>query len=78
MKKIGRTTVDIIIRYSIDHTSFEESIDEVMVVTNDVYATTPTSVIGIVEAVKTIMMTEGIDIYSKEETLKNEEDNCRN
>ena len=78
MKKIGRTTVDIIVRYSIDHTSFEESIDEVMVVTNDVYGTTPTMIIGIVEAVKTIMMTEGIDIYSKEETLKNEEDNCGN
>lgn len=78
MKKIGRTTVDIIVRYSIDHTSLEESIDEVMVVTNDVYATTPTMVIGIVEAAKTIMMTEGIDIYSKEDVLKNEEDNCGN
>ena len=78
MKKIGRTTVDIIVRYSIDHTSFEESIDEVMVVTNDVYATTPTMTIGIVEAVKTIMMTEGIDIYSKEDVLKNEENNCGN
>ena len=78
MKKIGRTTVDIIVRYSIDHTSFEESIDEVMVVTNDVYATTPTMIIGIVEAAKTIMMTEGIDIYSKEDDLKNEEDNCGN
>lgn len=77
MKKIGRTTVDIIVRYSIDHTSLEESIDEVMVVTNDVYATTPTMIIGIVEAAKTIMMTEGIDIYSKEDVVS-EENNSRN
>lgn len=77
MKKIGRTTVDIIVRYSIDHTSLDESIDEVMVVTNDVYATTPTMIIGIVEAAKTIMMTEGIDIYSKEDVVS-EENNSRN
>lgn len=76
MKKIGRTTVDINIRYSIEHSSHEESIDEIMVVTNDVYGITPTMVIGITEAAKTIMMTEGIDMYTKED-LVNEEDNCR-
>jgi hypothetical protein len=34
-------------------------------------------IIGIVEAAKTIMMTEGIDIYSKEDVVS-EENNSRN
>ena len=67
MNKIGRTTVDIIIRYSIDHASFEENLDDIAVVTNDHYAITPTTIVGIIEAAKTIMLTEGIDIYSKED-----------
>lgn len=74
--KIGKTTVDIVIRYSVEHATYTENMEDIQVITNDPYGITPCMVVGIVEAAKTVMINEGIEIYTTREDT-NEEDNNR-
>jgi predicted RNA-binding Zn-ribbon protein involved in translation (DUF1610 family) len=69
MAAIGKTTAEVVIKYTIDHATCVEDIDDIYIVSNnpDPLILSPLKVVGMLSAAKEMILVDGLEAYTYEE-----------
>ena len=74
--RIGKTTMEVVIKYELDHATGEENLVDTLVVTNnpDPIVISSMKMLGLLEVAKEQMLMDGFEVYSYADVVEEEGD----